>query len=122
MSPSPLCQHCGSPVPPDRGDGFCCAGCAYVHDLLIAQGLGQYYDLKGSLPVPPVAPQALRERDYEWLQQLAEEAVSQNQPAGELRLAVQGLSCIGCVWWSGSSTAMLGACAWWWTWCRERCG
>jgi Cu2+-exporting ATPase len=97
-SSSTTCQHCGSPIPADRNDAYCCAGCAYVHDLLVAQGLDRYYDLKGSLPVPPVSPQALRERDYEWLRQLAEAAAADKTDAAELRLAVQGLSCIGCVW------------------------
>ncbi|MCA1963939.1 MAG: heavy metal translocating P-type ATPase, partial [Prosthecobacter sp.] len=50
--------------------------------------------LKGGLSLPPVSPQSLRERDYEWLAHLAQAA----QPAGQLRLALQGISCVGCVW------------------------
>lgn len=99
MSDPCSCKHCGSPVPEGRGDGFCCAGCAYVHDLLHARGLDHFYDLKGGKALPPVAPQSLRERDYEWLEQLAAQAAAgrQGQPA-ELRLALQGISCVGCVW------------------------
>lgn len=88
------CKHCGSPVPANRQDGFCCAGCVYVHDLLHQQGLDHFYDLKGGLSLPPVSPQSLRERDYEWLSQLGQVS----QPPGELRLALQGISCVGCVW------------------------
>lgn len=94
------CKHCGAPVPAGRDDGFCCAGCAYVADLLHAQGLDHFYDLKGGKSLPPVSPQALRERDYEWLEQLAAlEAgrAGEGRPA-ELRLALQGVSCVGCVW------------------------
>lgn len=80
-------------------DGFCCAGCSYVHDLLYRQGLDHFYDLKGGAALPPVAPQALRERDYEWLAGLSTEAErGTERDAVELRLAVQGLSCVGCVW------------------------
>lgn len=88
------CKHCGSPVPANRHDGFCCAGCVYVFDLLHQQGLDHFYDLKGGLSLPPVSPQSLRERDYEWLARLGQVT----QPPGELRLALQGISCVGCVW------------------------
>lgn len=94
MASSLTCKHCGSPIPANRGDAFCCAGCAYVHDLLHEQGLDHFYDLKGGLSLPPVSPQNLRERDYQWLAELTQES----SPAGELHLALQGLSCVGCVW------------------------
>lgn len=100
MSDRCICKHCGSPVPESRTDGFCCAGCVYVYDLLHTQGLDHFYDLKGGKSLPPVAPQALRERDYEWLSQLVMHAAAQageGQPT-ELRLALQGISCVGCVW------------------------
>lgn len=80
-------------------DGFCCGGCSHVHDLLHREGLDHFYDLKGGVALPPVAPQALRERDYEWLGLLAAEAErAGGSDVVELRLAVQGLSCVGCVW------------------------
>ncbi len=94
MSFISTCKHCGSPVPASRDDGFCCAGCVYVHDLLHEQGLDHFYDLKGGLSLPPVSPQSLRERDYEWLAELGRITV----PPGELRLALQGISCVGCIW------------------------
>lgn len=94
---SGLCSHCGSPVPAGRADVFCCAGCAYVHDLLHSQGLEHYYQLRGSAPAAPVPQQSLREQDYEWLFTLGA-AAETGSAAAELRLAVQGLSCIGCVW------------------------
>ncbi len=87
------CKHCGTPVPQQRDDEFCCAGCAYVFDLLHTQGLDQFYDLKGGQSLPPVPAQAMRERDYEWLERLvAEEAGS------DITLSLQGISCVGCVW------------------------
>ncbi len=92
------CQHCGSPVPTSRTDAFCCSGCQYVYELLKEQGLQHYYALKGDLLSTPVPPQSLREQDYEWLQQLSDEAIRKAPENAELRLAVQGMSCIGCVW------------------------
>lgn len=91
------CQHCGSPVPPGRDDGFCCSGCLHVHQLLHQQGLDHFYDLKGGLALPPVSPQSLRERDYGWLEALAAQA-DRAPDVAELQLALQGISCIGCVW------------------------
>ncbi|MDB6140779.1 MAG: copA [Verrucomicrobiaceae bacterium] len=85
------CRHCGSPVPDNRADGFCCAGCAYVFQLLHEQGFEHFYDLKGSQARPPVAALALRELDYQWLREAAE-------GKAEIALAIQGLSCVGCVW------------------------
>jgi Cu2+-exporting ATPase len=62
--------------------------------LLHQQGLDHFYDLKGGLSLAPVSPQSLRERDYEWLMELRRTVV----PQGELRLALQGISCVGCIW------------------------
>ena len=80
--------------------GFCCTGCAYVFELLHEQGFERFYDLRAGQDLSPVSPQSLRNRDYEWLSTLAKEAEVQTcagKPA-ELDLAIQGLSCVGCVW------------------------
>ncbi|HCN76577.1 MAG TPA: ATPase P [Verrucomicrobiales bacterium] len=98
MKETTACAHCGCPVPQGREDGFCCAGCVYVHDLLHAQGFDHFYDLKGGNALSPVPPQALRERDYAWLEQLAAQTAQAGGETAELRLALQGISCVGCVW------------------------
>jgi len=89
-------------VPAGRDDDFCCTGCLYVFNLLQDQGLDQFYDLKGSQMLSPVSPDALRERDYEWLEALVAKAESACTACDgemvELRLSIQGLSCVGCVW------------------------
>jgi Cu2+-exporting ATPase len=96
MSSASLCQHCGTPVPAARTDGFCCAGCACVFQMLHTQGFEHFYDLKADQMLPPVMPQALREQDYRWLETLVE---AQSAPHVEdLVLSVQGLSCMGCIW------------------------
>jgi Cu2+-exporting ATPase len=67
----------------------------------VEEGFERFYDLKGGKMLSPVSPEALRERDYEWLETLAagaEKACSTCDGRAELRLSVQGLSCVGCVW------------------------
>ncbi|TLD70803.1 HAD family hydrolase [Phragmitibacter flavus] len=92
----PNCLHCGNAIPSNTAAAdYCCLGCAYVHDLLHQQGLDQFYDLRGQQPLPPVNPQTLRERDYSWLDELI--PPTENKDV-HLTLAVQGISCIGCVW------------------------
>ncbi len=101
MSNAPVtCLHCGTPVPASREDAFCCAGCAYVHELLHREGLNHFYDLRGGKTLPPVPVQALRDRDDAWLKSMAETATESVEEGGvaTLSLAVQGLSCVGCVW------------------------
>lgn len=89
-------------MPAGRSDDFCCTGCLYVFNLLQDQGLDQFYDLKGGKMLAPVSPDALRERDYEWLEALHAKAeiacTACDGPVAELRLSVQGLSCVGCIW------------------------
>ena len=43
------CRHCANPLGGIEG-AFCCAGCARVHAILEAEGLGRYYDLRGAAP------------------------------------------------------------------------
>ena len=78
-------------MPDNRTDGFCCAGCAYVFQMLHEQGFEHFYELKGSQALPPVAAQALRDMDYQWLEEAS-------RGKAELALSIQGLSCVGCVW------------------------
>ncbi|HSI64539.1 MAG TPA: heavy metal translocating P-type ATPase metal-binding domain-containing protein [Candidatus Saccharimonadia bacterium] len=97
------CIHCGTPVPTNASDArFCCAGCAYVHELLQSEGLEKFYQLRGAQPLIPVSVQALRERDHAWLAEAAAaaegKAASTDDGLAKLDLSVQGMSCLGCVW------------------------
>jgi len=90
------CRHCGLPVPePNRHGGFCCAGCAVVHEALVAGGLDRFYDLGGGKgqPVGSVPKSA----DLAW----AIEAQAKAPRAGavaHLSIDVQGIRCAACVW------------------------
>jgi len=90
------CRHCGSAIlnrlaPP----GFCCAGCEQVHGLIVSCGLGRYYELRAEA-IAPINETILGAKDFEWLQQ----AQSAGDASGHrtLRVALRGLSCVGCVW------------------------
>lgn len=111
MSSPGTCQHCGTPVPSSRGDGFCCAGCQYVFNMLRQEGMGQFYDLKGSQNLPPVSPQAMRQQDYAWLEAstIAAEATRADPTlAAEMSVSIQGLSCMACIWLIERVFAKLG--------------
>jgi Cu2+-exporting ATPase len=106
MPPSPTahtCKHCSTQYEPlEPGDEFCCGGCAFVFNLINETGLGQYYTLKGGKITAPVKNTALQRRDYTWLTELAarteHRALNREPSAAALDLAVQGISCTGCVW------------------------
>ncbi len=92
----PTCKHCGAPSP--AGD-YCCSGCAYVARLIRDEGLDDSYKIRDEVTNP--ADVALQpSRDFAWLAE-AQQAAETATPAGrtpELSLAVQGISCAGCVW------------------------
>lgn len=91
------CLHCGSPVPDGASDArFCCRGCEAVHELLLSQGLGRYYELARGEVAKADEPVA---RSHTWLSPLIAEA--QAKAPGEvcsLTLDVQGVHCAACVW------------------------
>jgi len=97
-SDSKVCIHCGTPFQPvkHRPD-FCCAGCQFVHGLIVKNGLGQFYDLQKSTGVP-VKSLVFQKRDYSWLEELVKNAENTAEPVASLELDLQGVSCIGCVW------------------------
>ncbi len=96
-----LCKHCSTAFEPQEpGEEFCCGGCAFVHDLIHNSGLDQFYTLKGERVTSPVKSIALQGRDWTWLTEMAAAAEVNAEAGGAatLDLAVQGISCTGCVW------------------------
>ena len=90
------CRHCGSAIlNPLAPAGFCCAGCEQVYRLIVGCGLERYYDLR-SAAIAPVNETILGSHDFDWLRdaQQSGEATSRRT----LRVALRGLSCVGCVW------------------------
>jgi Cu2+-exporting ATPase len=95
-----ICIHCGTPYTAAAEDAqFCCAGCEFVHKLIVEQGLEKFYDLRQAA-VLPVKSLVFQKRDYRWLADLATVAGASATSGSQARLTLelQGVSCIGCVW------------------------
>ncbi|MBC2604605.1 heavy metal translocating P-type ATPase [Pelagicoccus albus] len=91
------CKHCGttfSQVKED--DAFCCSGCEYVYRIIHDESLERFYDLRGNVS-RPVGSSVFQNTDYPWLDSLIEIAESKGKVAS-LSLALEGISCVGCVW------------------------
>ena len=98
-TPVHFCRHCGAPlagVVAPVGD-FCCAGCVYVHQLVHAHGLDDYYKMRDPV-VAPAGPVVFQPRDYAWLAEWQAAAEASGGPVAEGSLEIQGISCAGCVW------------------------
>ncbi len=91
-----LCRHCGVPLAQGNEPGFCCAGCAYVFRLVHEHGLEGYYRIRDAV-VAPVDAAVFQPRDFAWLAERVRAAEAAGGTPG-LLLAVQGISCAGCVW------------------------
>lgn len=90
------CAHCGLPLGRSRELApFCCAGCKSVHELLHAEGLTRYYDLRGASDAPP--PE-LRAHSFAWLEPLLSAATRGADGDTRVTLDVQGVHCAACVW------------------------
>lgn len=91
-----VCIHCGTSFrPTPHRQDFCCAGCQFVHDLIAKNGLSEFYELQEP-GISPARSLVFQRRDYSWLEELTR--IAEREPAASLRLDLQGLSCIGCVW------------------------
>lgn len=87
-----LCEHCSTEFSPrEVAERYCCRGCEYVATLIRDQGLGRFYDLKRDAATAPVRSRPFEDHDFSWL----ERATSGKN---SLDCAVEGISCIGCVW------------------------
>ncbi len=95
-----VCVHCGGDLGAfhHAADGpFCCRGCKAVHELLHAEDLTRYYDLKqGSVPPSPT----LRPDSFAWFDRLIEALPASTRDEGPWRLSLdlQGVHCAACVW------------------------
>jgi len=87
------CRHCANPLGGIEG-AFCCAGCARVHAILEAEGLGRYYDLRGAAPGLPAPPE---QAESAWLAPL-EARLEAAAGLTRLEVDVQGVHCAACVW------------------------
>ncbi|MGL5018664.1 MAG: heavy metal translocating P-type ATPase metal-binding domain-containing protein, partial [Luteolibacter sp.] len=96
------CEHCGTEFSQRNGlVRFCCKGCEFVADLISENGFEQFYDLKQGIAVAPVRSRPFEEHDFSWLPAKVAEAEEKATASGDgarLDLALEGISCVGCVW------------------------
>lgn len=91
------CEHCGTRFSPIKAqEKFCCSGCEYVYRIIHDESLERFYDLRGDVS-RPVGSSVFENQDYPWLAALVEAAESKG-PVATLSLALEGISCVGCVW------------------------
>lgn len=99
----PECAHCTLPVPasliePEAELQFCCSGCKTVYEMIHAEGLEAYYDLRGE---DDAAPAEVGAASYEELDDPTFVARScQARPDGLLstELYLEGVHCSACLW------------------------
>ena len=97
------CHHCGEECRDETvrsgNKSFCCHGCHFVHDLLSASGLQQYYDL---IQHPGVRVQsAPGDRRWEYLDDPALQKRLLDFTDGKtscITLHIPAIHCIACVW------------------------
>jgi Cu2+-exporting ATPase len=96
------CEHCGTEYAAKTGAlRFCCKGCEFVADLIAGNGFEQFYDLKQGIAVAPVRSRPFEQHDFSWLDAKVAAAEAKAENLGEaarLDLALEGISCVGCVW------------------------
>ncbi len=98
-----VCEHCGTAFTPRaQGERYCCRGCDYVASLIREQGFDRFYDLKRDQATAPVRSRPFEEHDFSWLASSLEAAENKvRDGVAELDCAVEGISCVGCVWLIG---------------------
>ena len=101
-----LCFHCGGAVSGAEGFGLtvdgvrravCCAACETAAKLILAQGLGRFYEFRATgAPVPDAAARNWSVFDRE----IALQRYTHELPGGEREVSLQleGLHCAACAW------------------------
>jgi Cu2+-exporting ATPase len=93
------CTHCNTAFSPRSDeDRFCCHGCEFVYQMINDQGLDQFYTLKQGLATVPVKSRPFEEHDFSWLPAMIVTAEAEAKEEANLDLALDGISCVGCVW------------------------
>src|SRR5579863_10773331 len=110
------CFHCGGPCPPrgalsvvveGRGRAVCCAGCQAAAQLVLAQGLGRFYQFRSGAGGRPDGA----ERDWSVFdREAALRRYTHALPGGEREVGLQleGLHCAACAWLIENSLRRLG--------------
>lgn len=107
---SPLCFHCGQPVPAGIGlhvavdhqpRAMCCKGCQAVAQAIVDNGLGDYYRHRTAMPasgrdVVPAELQKLTLYDHPDIQKSF--VIEPDEHIKEAVLILEGITCAACIW------------------------
>lgn len=92
------CAHCHTPfTPTERESEFCCSGCRFVNQLIMVEGLDDFYKLQDGQAGRPVGERPFESPKIDWLENL----IATNSDGGEqitIKLRISGVTCVGCVW------------------------
>ena len=93
------CTHCHTPFSPtERESEFCCSGCRFVNQLLLGEGLGDFYKLQAGQAGRPVGERPFEAPQTNWLESLVATGEAEESRQHTLRLRISGVTCVGCVW------------------------
>lgn len=91
------CKHCGDPC--QEAQGFCCAGCESVYELIHEAGMGGYYHLETSSP--GLSQRQAATGDLSYLDDAAMQARLidfQDADQTHITFRVPGIHCSSCIW------------------------
>jgi Cu2+-exporting ATPase len=92
-----LCRHCATPCSDDSDiEGFCCAGCRQVYQLIQDQGLDDYYHWQDRA-TRPLKDRPISAVDADAYRR-AQATVEAGTGRGQAVFSVEGMSCMGCAW------------------------
>ncbi|MGJ8696482.1 MAG: heavy metal translocating P-type ATPase [Verrucomicrobiaceae bacterium] len=92
------CTHCHTLfLPSEQESEFCCSGCRFVNQLLLGEGLDDFYRLQGNQSGRPVGDRPFEKPQIDWLGGLIT-SLDPSKTQQSLTLRVSGVTCIGCVW------------------------
>ena len=92
------CQHCRTPFLPTKQEpDFCCSGCRFVNELILGEGLEDFYRFQDGQTGRPVGDRPFEPTQLDWLERLID-SESEEGSQQTLTLRVSGVTCVGCVW------------------------
>ena len=92
------CIHCHTLFLPTKQEpDFCCGGCRFVNELIVGEGLDDFYRFQDGQAGRPVGDRPFEPARLDWLERLIS-SNHEDTSQQTLTLRVNGVTCVGCVW------------------------
>lgn len=109
------CFHCDAPIAGDavlvpvegQARAMCCEGCAAAARLILAEGLGRYYQFRSAPAGQPPRPSGRHWQTFDRAAALRRYTHERPDGTRELSLRIEGLHCAACGWLIESGLAQL---------------